>query len=62
MLLAVGEDALGGDQDGGAAVAGHYPVELVEIVVRAAGGGEDLAEQQPEPLRADAIQLVVRAR
>jgi hypothetical protein len=50
----------GGDQDCRAPFGGHRPVPCVEVVVGAAGRGEYLPEQQPQPLGIDTVVRVVR--
>ena len=48
---ALSEGAFGRDEDGDPSLLGHRPVVGVPVVVGAARRGEDLPEQQPEPLR-----------
>ena len=48
-------------EDGGAAFVAHYLVVGVKVIVRAAGRGEDLAEQQAQPLGVDALHGVIGA-
>jgi uncharacterized membrane protein len=46
----VAVDASGNDEHSGAVVGEHDAVVLVPIVVAAAGGHEDLAQEQPQPV------------
>ena len=55
-------DADGRDQHRGPPLGGHHPVELGPVLVRPAGRGEDLAEQQAQPLGVDARQADRRGR
>src|SRR5262249_58851851 len=55
-------DPLWREQDRHTPFGGHRLVVGAEVIVGATGGGVDLAEQQPQPLRVDAIQWVVPAR
>src|SRR5215469_17235234 len=41
------------EEGGGAALRLHHPVVLVEVLVGAARGGEDLSQEQPQPLGVD---------
>ena len=61
LLAPVGVDALGADQDGGAPLGQHHAVVLVEVLMGAARGGEDLLQQQPDPLGVHPRQRVGRA-
>jgi hypothetical protein len=47
------------EEHGDSALLGHDPVVLVEIVVRAARGGEDLPEEETQAFAVDALQGVV---
>src|SRR3954468_24887096 len=46
--LGIGVAALGHDEDGGSSLLGHDAVVGVPVVVGAAGGREDIAEQNTE--------------
>ena len=48
-----------GDQHGDPPLLGHHPVVGAEVVVRPARGGEDLAQQQAQPLGIDPRHRVV---
>jgi uncharacterized membrane protein YbhN (UPF0104 family) len=48
-----------GHQDGNPPLRGHHPVVAAEVVVRAARRGEDLPQQQAQPLGVDPGQRVV---
>ena len=48
-----------GDQHGDPPLLGHHPVVGAEVVVRPARGGEDLAQQQAQPLGVDPRHRVV---
>jgi uncharacterized protein (TIRG00374 family) len=48
-----------GDQHGDPPLLGHHPVVGAEVVVRPARGGEDLAQQQAQPLGVDPGHRVV---
>jgi uncharacterized protein (TIRG00374 family) len=48
-----------GDQHGDPPLLGHHPVVGAEVVVRSARGGEDLAQQQAQPLGVDPGHRVV---
>ena len=61
VLAGIGVDAVGADQDRGAALFAHHPVVGVEVLVGAARRGEYLAQQQAQPLRVDGRVRVVRA-
>jgi len=48
-----------GDQDGDAPLLGHHPVVGAEVIVCPARRGEDLTQQQAQPLGVNAGQRVV---
>src|SRR6476619_7588305 len=53
---AVGRHALGSHQNRGAALGRHHAVELLEVVVGATGGREDLPQQDADPVGVDAVE------
>src|SRR5207302_9443913 len=52
-------DALGPHQDRHAALLRHHPVVLVEVVVGAAGGQEDVAQEKPKGIALGALEAIV---
>jgi len=58
-LSAARGDPVRGDQHGDPPLLGHHPVVSREVVMRPARGGEDLPEQQAQPLGIDPRHRVV---
>jgi hypothetical protein len=60
-LGGIGVNALGAEQDRGPPLGQHHAVVFVEVLMGAARRGEDLPQQQPDPLGVHPRQRVGRA-